>query len=126
MDFDKWYKKVQTRKLEYTKQVVKTHEDLFIMILRQYADFAISNDAVPIFVPLSDYKSAMYEYNNDSIDKRIIQRSKSIENLNVVDPRTSLVDSMEEGNLYHGTHHSPKANKFIAEEIADFIQSHDN
>lgn len=122
LNFEKWYFESKEKRLDYTRQVVQQNEELLTMMLNEFEQFAERHGVTPIYLPLSDYKSAMYEYEKGPIDEPLLNNIKSDSSITVVDVRRRLIDAVDDiDELYAGGHHSPKANRMIAEELADEI-----
>lgn len=115
-------------RLRYLEKIADQYKDLYCDILQEYSSFLNKYDSIPVYLPLYNKGYVKFEQERGAIDEPIISQLKNeCSDLYVLD---NIRDSMinQAGNisdLYIGAHHSPKANKMIAQKIEEFIIDHE-
>lgn len=114
-------------RIEYHRNLFNKFGTLYCRLVGEFVDFVRKRGSVPIFVPLQQLQYVRYQDEYGRIEKQTIaQVESSFPDLIVVDPHNALHDSVSAvEDLYvergEGGHHSPTANRVIANRLAEAI-----
>lgn len=119
--------RLKDRRSRYELSFWRKEEDLFISILKRFAEFASSRDAIPVFLLQHQKRFLTREYKqtNELEWERALDRAdQEIPSLHVIDSFSWISEKKNLDQLYRKSHHSPAGNELIAEGLANYFSNH--
>lgn len=115
------------RKRDYRRHLESEHMDLLCGVLSEFTDYVISQNAVPIYFPISHMSPNKYDKPiDDSSIKRIKQECPE---LYVIDARDQIAKRVKNNpklnnSEFYSGHPGPIHNQYNAEFLTKFINEH--